>query len=324
MAGRLVLDVLVSPQERVDALRRDVRTGLAAVPKSLPPVWFYDEAGSRLYDQITRLPEYYPSRTEAAILRRRAADMVSAAGADTLVEIGSGTSEKTRLLLDAMAAAGTLRGIILFDISAEVLEQAAAGLGHDYGVDVHAVVGDFREHLAHIPPRGRRLWAFLGGTVGNLVGADRSRLLADLHRNMRADDYLLLGTDLVKSADRLVAAYDDAAGVTAAFNRNVLAVLNRELGATFDPSSFDHVAVWNAEREWVEMRLRSRLDQAVEIPALGLDVSFARGEDLLTEVSAKFRPDRLGEELAAAGLVVHAAYRDEREDFQVTLVRVGP
>jgi L-histidine N-alpha-methyltransferase len=315
------LEVCVTADDRRAALVRDVRSGLTGEPKTLPPMWFYDEPGSRLFEAITRLPEYYLTRTEDSILRSCAAEIVAVAGADALVEIGSGTSEKTRLLLDAMTATGGLRRIVLFDISVEVLEEAARALCTDYGVDVHAVAGDFAKHLPRVPAGGRRLWAFLGSTIGNLTGEPRSRLLAQLRSSMDAGDRLLLGTDLVKPVGRLVAAYDDAGGVTAKFNRNVLGVLNRELDASFDPALFDHVARWDPEHERVEMRLRSRVEQYVEIRELGLRLHFAAGEDVLTEVCDKFRPAALAAELETAGLAVEATYRDPQADFQLTLAR---
>jgi L-histidine N-alpha-methyltransferase len=313
------VDVVLTVEERRAALLDDARAGLTGEPKSLPPVWLYDEAGSRLFDQITRLPEYYPARTEASILRTRAADIAAAAGADTLVELGSGTSEKTRLLLDAMSAADELGRIVLFDVSVDVLEPAATALADEYDVDVHGIVGDFERHLARVPGGVRRLWALLGSTIGNLTGGARSRLLASLRTSLRPDEQLLLGTDLVKAVDRLVAAYDDATGVTAAFDRNVLAVLNRELGADFDLETFDHLARWDPQREWIEMRLRSRLDQHVEVRDLDLTVFFGAGEELRTEICDKFRPPSLAAELTSAGFVVDQTYSDEQGDFQLTL-----
>jgi L-histidine Nalpha-methyltransferase len=317
----LTFDVLVTPAARHEAMREDVVRGLISSPKSLPPVWFYDEAGSKLFDQITRLPEYYLTRAESSILRAHAGDITGLAEADTLVEIGSGTSEKTLLLLDAMAASGSLRNIALLDISEEVLRDAAAGLSARYGVDVHAVVGDFRAEIGKVGRSGRQLWAFLGSTIGNFTPRERRRLLSDFRAVMGPDDRLLLGTDLIKAPARLVAAYDDAAGLTAAFNRNVLSVLNRELGASFDPELFDHRAVWNAEESWIEMRLVSRIDQTVQIEELGFSVHFDAGEEMLTEISSKFDPGVLPVELAGAGLGVEATWQDPAGDFMLTLAR---
>jgi L-histidine Nalpha-methyltransferase len=316
---QLTTDVLVTPADRHAALAQDVRTGLSASPKFLPPVWFYDEAGSLLFDEITRLPEYYLTRAERSILTAHAPEIAEITGADTLVEIGSGTSEKTRLLLDAMSGRGSLGGIVLLDISEEVLTEAAATLSAQYQVDVHAVVDDFRDGLLKLPSRGQRLWAFLGSTIGNFPPEDRLSLLADFRTAMAPDDYLLLGTDLVKSPRRLVAAYDDAEGVTAAFNRNVLRVLNRELRAGFDPDAFDHRAVWNAAENWIEMRLRARTRQLVEVRELALTVELDEGEEILTEISCKFQPERLRSELAGAGLNTVRSWRDDGGDFLVTL-----
>lgn len=302
------------------ALRRDVLAGLAATPKSLPPKWFYDSVGSELFDEITRLPEYYPTRTEAGILRERAAAIVAAAGADTLVELGSGTSEKTRMLLDAMRDNGSLRRFIPFDVDASILRSAGAAIEQEYpGVEIDAVCGDFEEHLGKIPRMGRRLVAFLGSTIGNLTAGPRADFLAALADTLQPGDSLLLGTDLVKDVDRLVRAYDDTAGVTARFNRNVLAVVNRELDADFDQSAFEHVARWNAGEERIEMWLRATGPQRVRIAALDRTVDFADGEEMLTEVSCKFRPDGVAAELAAAGLQRTHWWTDPAGDFGLSL-----
>jgi L-histidine N-alpha-methyltransferase len=302
------------------ALRRDVREGLTGSPKSLPPKWFYDAVGSDLFDQITRLPEYYPTRAEAEILRARAAEITAASGADTLVELGSGTSEKTRILLDAMRDGGSLRRFIPFDVDASVLTSASEAVSAEYpGVDVDAVCGDFEEHLGKIPPGGRRLVVFLGSTIGNLTPGPRSDFLAALADTLAPGDTLLLGTDLVKDVGRLERAYDDAAGVTARFNLNVLSVVNRELDANFDLAAFEHVARWNAGEERIEMWLRARTAQHVRIGALDLDVDYAAGEEMLTEVSSKFRPEKVTAELAAAGLRRTHWWTDPAGDFGLSL-----
>ncbi|MBX7431180.1 L-histidine N(alpha)-methyltransferase [Mycobacterium sp. Y57] len=303
-----------------EALRRDVREGLSKHPKSLPPKWFYDSVGSDLFDQITRLPEYYPTRAEAQILSAHAGEIAAAAGADTLVELGSGTSEKTRRLLDALRDRGSLRRFIPFDVDAGVLESAGVAIGKEYpGIEIDAVCGDFEEHLGKIPGMGRRLVAFLGSTIGNLTPGPRAEFLASVSDMMAPGDTLLLGTDLVKDPVRLIRAYDDSAGVTARFNRNVLAVVNRELGADFDISAFDHVARWNAAEERIEMWLRSIRAQRVHVGALGLDVDFADGEQMLTEVSCKFRRDGVDAELAAAGLRRKHWWTDDAGDFALSL-----
>lgn len=302
------------------AIRRDVADGLRQTPKSLPPKWFYDSVGSDLFDQITRLPEYYPTRAEAEILRARAAEIAAASAADTLVELGSGTSEKTRLLLDALHERGSLRKFIPFDVDASILSTAAAAIQREYaGVEVEAVCGDFEEHLGEIPGGGRRLFVFLGSTIGNLTPEPRARFLSALSAQLRPGDSLLLGTDLVKDVDRLVRAYDDAAGVTAAFNRNVLAVINRELDADFDVDAFGHVARWNADEERIEMWLRARDPQRVRVGALDLTVEFAGGEEMLTEVSCKFRPAGVSAELLSAGLRRTRWWTDGAGDFGLSL-----
>ncbi|MCW2689736.1 MAG: putative methyltransferase [Mycobacterium sp.] len=302
------------------ALRYDVRTGLAQSPKSLPPKWFYDPVGSDLFDQITRLPEYYPTRTEAQILRARAAEIASASNADTLVELGSGTSEKTRILLDALRDRDSLRRFIPFDVDASILEAAGAAIQREYpGVEIDAVCGDFEEHLAEIPGGGRRLVVFLGSTIGNLTPGPRAAFLRSLSDTLRPGDTLLLGTDLVKDTDRLVRAYDDSAGVTAEFNRNVLAVVNRELDANFDVGSFEHAARWNADEERIEMWLRAGSPQRVNVAALDLTVDFAAGEEMLTEVSCKFRPEAVAAELADADLRRTHWWTDPAGDFGLSL-----
>jgi L-histidine N-alpha-methyltransferase len=302
------------------ALRADVLRGLTATPKWLPPKWFYDDRGSELFDEITRLPEYYPTRAERSILLERAADIAARTQADTLVELGAGSAEKTRLLLDALRGAGTLRRFVPVDVSEGALRQAATGILADYpGLSVHAVVADFEQHLDRLPDGGRRLVAFLGGTIGNLVPAERAAFLRSIRATLAPGESLLLGTDLVKSPDVLVPAYDDAAGVTAEFNKNVLYVVDRELKADFDPDAFAHVAIWNAEAEWIEMRLRSLRDQRVRIELLNLDVAFERGEEMRTEVSAKFRREGVAAELDAAGFDLTEWWTDAEGRFGLSL-----
>lgn len=316
----LTLSNYLAADSAATALRRDVRDGLTRTPKMLPPKWFYDSVGSDLFDQITRLPEYYPTRTEAQILRRRSPEIVAAAGADTLVELGSGTSEKTRMLLDAMRDSGQLRRFIPFDVDAGVLRVAGDAIGQEYpGIEIDAVCGDFEEHLGKIPAVGRRLVAFLGSTIGNLTPGPRANFLASLAETLQPGDSVLLGTDLVKDAERLVSAYDDSAGVTAAFNRNVLSVVNRELDADFDLDAFAHVAKWNADVERIEMWLRADAPQQVRVAALDLDVAFGAGEEMLTEVSCKFRADGVADELAKAGLRQTHWWTDEAGDFGLSL-----
>jgi L-histidine N-alpha-methyltransferase len=321
MSATVAVDVHLAAPDWAEVLAAEVRSGLTASPKVLSPVWFYDERGSELFDEITRLDEYYPTRAERSILDLHAAEIAGRSGATTLIELGSGTSDKTRLLLDAMAARGTLERFVPFDVSEETLRAAAASIAGEYGLDVRAVVGDFHRHLALLPRDGRRMVAFLGGTIGNLTPVKRRQFFGDLRAAMDDDEWLLLGTDLVKDPGRLVAAYDDAQGVTAEFNRNMLRVLNRELGADFDPDAFDHVALWNAEAAWIEMRLRSCRPQRVRVGQLDLEVAFAEGEDLWTEISAKFTRDGLRRELADSGFAVEVGWTDPDGDFLLTLAR---
>ena len=302
------------------ALRADALAGLTATPKTLSPKWFYDERGSELFEKITLLPEYYPTRAERAILRAASGEIAAATGAATLVELGSGSSEKTHLLLDALRDAGTLRSYVPLDVSESALISAANRVLASYpGLSVVAVVSDFEEHLGLPAADGARLVAFLGSTIGNLLPAERVAFLARLRSGLSEGDALLLGTDLVKDPAVLVAAYDDPAGVTAAFNKNVLAVLNAELGADFDRDAFDHVAIWDAGAEWIEMRLRSILDQRVTLPAIGLAVDFAEGEEIRTEVSAKFRRGGIEAELAAAGFAMRSWWTDDDGQFGLSL-----
>jgi len=308
----------------MSSIEADVQRGLTADPKDIPPKWFYDDRGSELFDAITRVAEYYPTRRERAILEARSSEIAQRSGADTLVELGSGTSEKTRVLLDGMRDAGALRRFVPFDVSKRTLHDAAAAIEKEYvGIDVQPVVGDFTLDLDTIPKGGRRLVVFLGGTIGNLLPDARSIFLRDVAAMLDRDDFFLLGTDLVKDPARLVAAYDDAQGVTAEFNKNVLRVMNRELGADFDIDAFEHVAVFDADNEWIEMRLRSEREQRVRVRALELDVLFAAGEEMRTEVSAKFTRARVERELEAAGLELVEWWTDPDGDFALSLSRLA-
>lgn len=318
------IDVHLTEDDLRLSMEKDVVTGLGSDPKTLPPKYFYDAVGSVLFEEITGLPEYYPTRCERSILDERAEEIAAASGADTLVELGSGSSVKTRLLLDGLARAGTLARYIPVDVSPTALEGAMDALRLDYpGLDLHGVVADFEHHLALLPQEGRRMVAFLGGTIGNLTPRERHGFLADLRRGLRPGDTLLLGTDLVKDPTRLVAAYDDASGVTAAFNKNVLTVLNQTLSADFDPDDFDHVAVWDAEHEWIEMRLRSRVAQQVHVADLDLTVSFIEGEHIRTEISAKFRREKVASELTDAGYDLTHWWTDPDEDYALSLAAVS-
>ncbi|WP_369153643.1 L-histidine N(alpha)-methyltransferase [Streptomyces sp. R17] len=299
------------------ALRADVLAGLTSTPKWLPPKWFYDGRGSELFEEITALPEYYPARAEREILVARAGEIAEATGARTLVELGSGSSEKTRFLLEALTG---LRGYVPVDVSQSALTRAGRALAAERpGLDVHALIADFTAGLTLPDTPEPRLVAFLGGTIGNLLPDERAAFLAAVRSLLSPGDTLLLGTDLVKDEQDLVRAYDDAAGVTAAFNKNVLSVVNRELDADFAPAAFEHVALWNAEREWIEMRLRSRTAQTVKIRALDLAVEFAAGEELRTEISAKFRQEGIRAELAEGGLELTHWWTDGGTRFALSL-----
>lgn len=321
-SSTVTVDVHLDERDVRAALERDVRSGLGATPKWIPPTWFYDEEGSRLFEEITRLPEYYPTRAERALLERHAGEIAALAGADSLVELGAGSCEKTRLLLDALATRGSLSNYVPFDVSAQFLREAATSIAQEYpDLRVHAVVGDFLAHLDRIPTTGRRLVAFLGGTIGNLAPSQRTQFLSDVRATMGHRDSLLLGTDLVKDRRRIVAAYDDAAGVTARFNRNVLAVMNHTLGANFDLDQFEHVVHWDEQAQWIEMRLRASRPETVSIEALDMTVTFDQGEELRTEISAKFTPGGIGEELTNAGFSVDRQWGAEDGEFLLTLAR---
>jgi L-histidine N-alpha-methyltransferase len=353
------IEYRLPPDYRAASLRADALAGLTATPKSLPPKWFYDAQGSALFEKITELPEYYPTRAERSILRAVAADIARLSEARVLVELGSGSSEKTRLLLSALRDEGTLRAYVPVDVSESALVLAGDALAIDYpGLAVHAVVSDFEEYLGLEPSAdsgtapagaapadtapadtasadtasadtapagsgdavgGPRLVAFLGSTIGNMVPAERALFLRRVRSRLRPGDSFLLGTDLVKDPAVLVAAYDDCAGVTAAFNKNVLAVLNAELGADFDLDAFEHVARWDSGHEWIEMRLRSTADQKARVRDLGLVVPFAAGEEMRTEVSAKFRHAGVESELAAAGLAMRSWWTDPAGQFGLSL-----
>lgn len=299
------------------ALRTDVLHGLTRIPKTLPPKWLYDARGSELFEEITRLPEYYPTRAEREILLERAQEIASVSGARTLVELGSGSSEKTRHLIEAMPALDTY---VPVDVSESALTGAAEALLAEHpGLRVHALLADFTRPMRLPEAPGPRLVVFLGGTIGNLLPPERAVFLADVRAMLSPGDALLMGTDLVKDEAVLVSAYDDAQGVTAEFNKNVLNVIDRELGADFHTADFSHVAVWNREHEWIEMRLRAREPAVVKIRALDLEVRFEAGEEILTEISAKFRQEGVQKELAVAGLDLTHWWTDAAGRFALSL-----
>ncbi|MGW5072988.1 L-histidine N(alpha)-methyltransferase [Rhodococcus sp. NPDC004095] len=319
------IEVHLSPEQLDENLRVDARIGLTSVPKWLPPKWFYDARGSRLFEQITRLPEYYPTRTERELLRASAGHIAEATSAEILVELGSGSSEKTRLLLDALAARGTLERYVPQDVSVAALDSSVHDLAREFpSLTVHGIVSDFTDTLHNLPRGGRRMIAFLGGTLGNLVPDDRAEFLGSVAEVLEEGEQLLLGVGLVTDPSVMVPAYDDAAGVTAEFNLNVLSVLNERLGANFDLSSFRHVALWDSRNEWIEMRVEAVEPVKVRIPALDLHVAFAEGEQMRTEISAKFRVEGICKELDAAGFGSDRVWTDSGERFALILAdRLG-
>jgi L-histidine Nalpha-methyltransferase len=305
------------------SLADDVLDGLTKPFKELPPKHFYDSRGAELFDRICELPEYYPTRTERSILQDHAGRIAAATAASELVELGSGTAAKTRVLLDALHSAGTLERYVPVDVTEQMVRACAQELTSEYpGLSVHGVIGDFERHLDRVPPAdGPRLVVFLGGTIGNFPPGSRRRFLREIARLLGPNDHLLMGTDLVKDPDVLTQAYDDAAGVTAEFNRNLLRVLNRELQADFDPEDFEHVALFDSEHEWIEMRLRARRAHTTTVLGLGLSVRFEQGEEMRTEISAKFTRSRVEEDLAAAGLELSIWLTDPDELFALSLSR---
>jgi L-histidine Nalpha-methyltransferase len=322
MTGVAIASYLDQADER--CLANDVLDGLTRPFKELPPKHFYDARGAELFEQICELPEYYPTRTEVGILSRWADEIVARTGAGELVELGSGTAEKARILLDAMSRAGTLRRYVPLDVTERMVEGSARRLVEEYdGLEVHGVIGDFERHLGHVPDGDGtpRIVALLGGTVGNFPPGTRRTLLRKMGTLLGRDDRVLLGTDLVKDPTVIEAAYDDPAGVTAEFNRNVLHVINRELGANFVAEQFEHVAFFDRKHEWVEMRLRALEACSVEIDDLGMTVEFEAGEELRTEISAKFTRERLQTDYRSVGLAMEHWYTDEEELFALSLAR---
>ena len=318
----LIESFLSEADER--SLANDVLDGLTRPFKELPPKHFYDARGSELFERISELPEYYPTRTERGILERHASEIVAESGAGELVELGSGSAAKARILLDAMAAAGTLRRYVPLDVSEQVVRDAAQTLVEEYAeLRVHGVIGDLERHLDRVPESDGvpRLLALLGGTIGNFSPGTRRKLLRDVGALLGPEDKLLLGTDLVKDPAVIEAAYNDAQGITAEFNRNVLHVINRELDADFWPDGFEHIAFFDTRHEWVDIRLRAQRSCSVLIGALGLRVDFAAGEDLRTEISAKFTRARLEADFEAAGLVFDGWYTDPGRLFALAIGR---
>lgn len=324
-APRIRIDRLLDEDDRRSALYDATFWSLRGRPRELPAVWLYDERGSRLFDEITRLPEYYLTRAEHEILVRRAAEIATLTEARTLVELGSGTSEKTRLLLAALEAAGTLERFVPLDVSEGVLRASAEAIAARYrNVGVHALVADFERHLTALPEGPGRLVAFLGSTIGNLDPARRSRLLRTVAAVLSPDDRFLLGVDLVKEPARIEAAYNDSRGVTETFVRNGLTVVNRELGADFDQERLEFVSRWDAEHEWMDIGFRATDAHSVSIPGLEVELPFQRGEALRFEISAKFRRDGIERELASAGLSLDGWWTDPNGDVALLLASGSP
>jgi len=304
------------------SLAGDVLAGLTATNKRIPPRWLYNPRGCALFERITELPEYYPTRAEREILTAHAPEIAARCGASTLIELGSGSSDKTVALLDALIEAGMLRRFVAFDVAEPTLSAAVTALAAAYPrLTVSGVVGDFGVHLDQLPDFEGRLVAFLGGTIGNLTVEERGRFLATLAGRLRPGEGLLLGVDLVKDPARLIAAYDDTAGVTAEFEMNVLEVVNTSLGADFDLERFEYVARWDSVAERISMSLRSLGAQSVRVAALGLSIDLADGEEIGTEFSAKFRRQGISAELEAAGFVPMGWWTDACADFAVTLAQ---
>ncbi|MFQ5829692.1 MAG: L-histidine N(alpha)-methyltransferase [Candidatus Methylomirabilia bacterium] len=306
-------------------LAEDVRKGLTKIPKELPPKYFYDAHGAALFEQICELPEYYPTRTERSLLLRVADGVITICQPTTLIEFGSGSASKTRILLDAMARRGLLDLYVPIDLSAEQLRQTSGMLHTEYpGLQVHGVIGDFEQPVEGLPDGGPRLVVFLGGTIGNLTPSEAVRFLHNVARLLAPPDRFLLGTDLVKDVERLERAYNDTTGVTAAFNRNVLSVINRELGANFDPSRFDHLAFYNREAARIEMHLAAREAHQVWIGAIDLAVDFAKGESIRTEISCKYTRTMVEDMLEAAGLRLLRWDTDDDHLFALSLSQREP
>jgi L-histidine Nalpha-methyltransferase len=319
---RITIDVHLPPGGPLSGMAADVRAGLTKPFKELSPRYFYDQRGSELFEEITSLPEYYPTRAERAILEHHSPAICAAAGnPTTLIELGSGSAAKTRVLLDAMEAAGCLEAYAPVDISEQITRETAEAIASEYEIVVHGLVCDFERDLERIPLAGPRVVAFLGGTIGNFEPAQRASFLARVANLLGPEDHFLLGTDLVKDSEPLEAAYNDAAGVTAEFNKNVLSVLNRELDADFDLDAFEHVAFWDTENLWVDIRLRSLARQVIQISSLDMFVPFGRGEEMRTEISTKFAREGLAGIYAEAGLEMVEWWMDPEGLFALSLAR---
>jgi L-histidine N-alpha-methyltransferase len=317
------LQVRLSEADLLDQLRRDATVGLSSTPRRLSPIWFYDKRGSELFDEITRLPSYYLTRAEASLLEAHSEEVARRCRAATLVELGSGTCDKTHWLVDSLLGEGSLIRYVPFDVDQETLVEAASEmLCRHPGLRVSAIVGDFHEHLSDLPCDGPRLIAFLGSTIGNLLPDQRRYFFQALRATMHSGDWFLLGADLLKDEAVLRAAYDDPEGITGCFNRNALSVMNERLGADFDPDAFSHVAFWNAQESRIEMWLRAEQAMNVWIRDISMRVSLDEGESIRTEISTKFRPGQLEAELEAIGFEPSAGWTTQSPDFSLLLARV--
>ncbi len=316
---RLSIDVHFDPGEAW-SLPEDALRGLSARQKYLPSKYFYDERGSALFTAICDLPEYYPTRTEHALLDRIAPEILARCRPSDLIELGSGDARKTRSLLDVVGRNGRGTRYVPFDVSESMLRETAASLLAEYPwLRIHGVVGDYECHLAEIPQAERKLVAFLGSTIGNF-DTDRTRkFLRDLSTRLAPGDHFLLGTDLVKPRAVLEAAYNDAAGVTAEFNLNVLNVLNRELDADFDLNAFEHAAFWRARASQIEMHLRAKSALSVRVRKLGRSFEFRRGETILTEISRKYTRKSVSQILQGAGLRLAGWFPSPDDNFALSL-----
>jgi L-histidine Nalpha-methyltransferase len=315
--------VRLPPGGPLSGMAADVRAGLTRPFKELSPRYFYDQRGSQLFEEITGLPEYYPTRCEREIFENRSAEMCEAANNPAaLIELGSGSARKTRVLLDAMLDACCLETYCPVDISEEITRETAERIAEEYeGVDVHGLVCDFELDLERIPVAGPRVIALLGGTIGNFAPQQRAGFLRRVCNLLGPEDRFLLGTDLVKEQATLEAAYNDQQGVTAEFNKNVLHVLNRELGADFDPGGFAHLAFWDEVNSWIDVRLRSLADQTVTVSALDMRVEFAEDEEMRTEISSKFTREQLEATYGEVGLELVEWWTDAEDLFALSMAR---
>ncbi len=319
--SNITIDVHLDNQDP-KAVRDEIRAGLLSKPRRLPTKYFYDDHGSALFERICTVPEYYPTRTEHQLLKTVADDVITRTGAEELVELGSGAATKTRVLLDAMARTNRLRFYVPFDFSEGIVRRVAQELVEEYeGLHVHGVIGDFLAHLEHIPQGGRRLVVFLGGTIGNLEPAAAATFLSSVADEMDRGDFFLLGVQLITDVTRLEAAYNDSAGLSAAFNKNILSVLKVVIGAEFDPDNFDHVARYNQDEQQIEMRLRSICRQVIPIPELELTLRLEEGEEILTEISRKYTHQHVESLLTNAGFTPMAWYTDPADLHGLALVQ---